>query len=85
MIFYQVKCSISKVGFISKALLLAGKDCKIQYAERAWTHELEEISDNFKIGFTFGDDLTLFENRESLIQVHFETKIHWIIDRYLSE
>lgn len=38
------------------------------------------ITENFSISFTNGNDLTLLEDREGLVQVEFDTFIPWVID-----
>lgn len=59
--------------------ITAGEDCKRQIAENTWQVELSSVNEHFKIGFTVGNDLSLFEDGVRLVQVEFETNIDWVI------
>ena len=47
------------------------------------TIKLNHITDSFKIGFTKGDDLTYFKDKNDLIQIEIEIIMPWVIDRTL--
>lgn len=70
--------------FHFKGQVLAGKDSRIPLPEgKGFALDLTKINDNFSIGFSEGDDLTLFENKDCLIQVKFDTNIPWVINKEL--
>jgi hypothetical protein len=47
------------------------------------TLNLEQITDNFEIGFTKKIYNTIFEHKSELVQIEFDCKIPWIINRKL--
>ena len=61
--------------------ILKGPDCKRPITKDAWAMELEQVAPRFKVGFTAGDDLSVFDDKGQLVQVEFETQIPWVIDR----
>ena len=69
--------------FHFKGEILNGNDCKIPLPDNGFSIELIAITDNFSIGFTHGNSLTFFEDKSGLIQVEFESKIPWLIDKKL--
>lgn len=69
--------------FHFKGRLINGKDYRIPTPGGGYTLDLTKISNNFKIGFSEGNDLTYFENKEGLVQIEFMTSIPWVIDKDL--
>lgn len=61
-----------------------GKDCTMPFSSgNGSTLETEKITENFGIGFTKANTAIAFENSNGIIQLHFECKIPWILDRNL--
>lgn len=60
-----------------------GKDCFITADGRNGTFSMTDIVESFSIGFRIANQLTYFKDKENLVQVEFETKIPWIIDKKL--
>ena len=69
--------------FHFKGQVLTGKDYRVPLPSGGHTIDLTLITDTFSIGFTAGNDLTLFEDKTGLVQVEFDTKIPWVIDKSL--
>ena len=69
--------------FHFKGKILSGKDSRVLLSSGGHTIDLTLITDNFSIGFTAGNDLTFFEDKTGLVQVEFDTKIPWVIDKSL--
>lgn len=59
-----------------------GTDCLISL-NGSQAIKLNPITDSFKIGFTKGDDLTYFKDKNDLIQIEIEIMVPWVIDRML--
>lgn len=61
-----------------------GKDCSIPLPSgNGSTLEFEEITDTFGIGFTKAISNLAFENFEEIVQVEFDCKIPWLIEKEL--
>ncbi len=58
-----------------------GKDCSIELPSGGFTIDFLEVTENFGIGFTKAKTLSVFENNEDLVQVEFDCKIPWVIDK----
>jgi hypothetical protein len=71
--------------FHFKGQILSGKDCRVftDDSKAGWTFDLTSIDDMFSMGFCMGSDLAYFEDNAGLVQVEFETKIPWVIDKAL--
>ena len=69
--------------FHFKGTILKGKDYRVPLKSSGHTFNLTPITDNFSIGFAEGSDLTFFEDKAGLVQVEFDTKIPWVIDKSL--
>jgi len=41
------------------------------------------INDKFSIGFRYSGALSFFDNKESLVQIEFEAKTPWTIEKEL--
>jgi hypothetical protein len=67
--------------FHFKGKVLKGKDSMIPLPNGGFTFDLTQISDNFSIGFSEGNDLTFFDDKNGLVQIEFDTFITWIIDK----
>lgn len=57
-----------------------GRNCKIQTGDNTSTFDLTPITENFSIGFCYDSGLAFFEDKESLVQIEFESKIPWTIE-----
>jgi len=62
-----------------------GEDCLIIIDKEISELRLKSITENFSIGFCYKNSLTLFQNRNDLVQIEFEVKIPWTIDSPESE
>jgi len=60
-----------------------GKSCSIQAGETSFTFDLTPITDNFSIGFYYDSSLTFFEDKENLVQIEFDAKTPWTIEKEL--
>jgi len=69
--------------FHFKGQVLTGKNYCVPLPAGGHTFDLTPITDNFSIGFAEGNDLTFFEDKTGLVQVAFDTKIPWVIDKSL--
>jgi len=68
--------------FHFKGKIISGKDFRMPFADgNGYSFDLTSITENFKIGFAPGNDLTFFESKEGLIQIEFITNIQWVIDK----
>ena len=71
--------------FHFKGKVIRGKNFKIPLPSGGFSIDLTPISDNFSIGFSEGNDLTFFEDKNELVQIEFDTSIPWIIDKELED
>jgi hypothetical protein len=60
-----------------------GKDCTIHLPSGGHTLELTPVAENFSIGLRVDNSLTIFQDKEGLVQIEFEAKIPWTIDNKL--
>jgi len=60
-----------------------GNDCSTPYPGGGQTNLTTPITDSFSIGFTMGDDLAYFKDKEDLVQIEIETMIPWMMDSTL--
>lgn len=60
-----------------------GKDCFIKKTDGGGTMSMTAIDESFSIGFTVAEDFTYFKDKESLVQVEFEARVPWTIDKKL--
>lgn len=60
-----------------------GKDCTVPLPSGGHTLELTPVTENFSIGFRVDNSLTIFAEKEGLVQIEFESKIPWTIDKKL--
>ena len=60
-----------------------GKSCSRQISNTTSTYELTTITDTFSLGFLHDSMLTFFENKENIVQVEFDTKTSWTIEKEL--
>ena len=60
-----------------------GKDCAIPTNPNCYTFDLTPINDRFSIGFHYNSALSFFENKENLVQIEFDTKTPWTIEKEL--
>ena len=44
---------------------------------------MTDINESFSVGFRIASDLAYFNDNENLVQVEFEAKIPWTIDKKL--
>lgn len=70
-------------GFFHFKGSFEGKNCFISDDGRNGTSAMTDINEMFSIGFTFASHLTYFNDKDNLVQVEFETKIPWSIDKKL--
>lgn len=59
-----------------------GTDC-LALLNESQTIKLNPITDFFKIGFTNGNDLTYFKDKNNLVQIEIEINIPWVIENTL--
>ena len=69
--------------FHFKGHIVAGKSYRVPIGSKSYTFDLTPITENFSIGFAEGNDLTFFDDGTDLIQIEFDTKIPWVIDKSL--
>lgn len=71
--------------FHFKGKLLSGEDAKIKVRKNGWTYKLEDITENFSIGFSKDYTLHNFDDCEKneLVQIDFIVDIEWVIDKAL--
>jgi hypothetical protein len=69
--------------FHFKGRVLSGKDYRVPLPSGGYTGDLTTVRENFSIGFTQGNDLTFFTDKNGLVQVEFMTFIPWVIDKSL--
>ena len=60
-----------------------GKDCFVTTDGSNGTFSMTDINESFSIGFRMASELTYFKDKEGLVQVEFETRIPWAIDKKL--
>lgn len=60
-----------------------GKSLSLPTLDTTTTYDLTPITDTFSLGFLYDTSLTFFEDKENLVQVEFETKTSWTIDKKL--
>lgn len=60
-----------------------GKDCTVPTGNNAFTFDLTPINDKFSIGFRYDSALTFFDEKENLVQVEFDAKTPWTINKEL--
>lgn len=60
-----------------------GKDCVIPTNETQSSIDLTPIDEHFSLGFCYNNQLAFFEEKDGLVQVEFDTKIPWTIDKLL--
>ena len=67
--------------FHFKGKIIKGKDCSVPLIQGGYTLDLEEITDNFSIGFSSSNTKSpsLFKINEGLIQIEFFTNLDWVI------
>jgi hypothetical protein len=58
-----------------------GKNCYIPLPNGGFTIDLTTVNETFSIGFSKNSGLAFFEKKENLVQVEFEAKIPWTIDK----
>jgi len=66
--------------FHFKGRILKGKDSAVSLPSGGFTVELTEITPNFSIGFTNDNSLSLFEEKENLVQIDFSANLPWLVD-----
>ena len=85
--YQKVPNGLHHVGgwFHFEGQILSGKDCRVftDDSKTGWTLDLTSIDEMFSMGFHVGSDLAYFENKVGLVQVEFEAKIPWVIDKAL--
>ncbi len=62
-----------------------GENCLITIDKETSELKLKSITENFSIGFCYNNSLALFQDRNDLVQIEFEVKIPWTINRPESE
>ena len=60
-----------------------GKDCTVTTDSGGITFDLTPINDRFSIGFRYDSALTFFDKKENLVQIEFDTKTPWTINKQL--
>jgi hypothetical protein len=60
-----------------------GKVCTIPTGIDGYTLDLTKINNTFSIGFHNNSALTFFEDKENLVQIEFEAKTNWTIEKEL--
>jgi len=60
-----------------------GKDCIVAIQPDSFMKDLFELTDKFSLGFRVDNALTFFEDIENLVQIEFEAKIPWTIEKEL--
>jgi len=70
-------------GFFHFKGSFEGKDCMVPLPSGGATFDLTEFGAYFSIGFRGDNSLAYFKDNTDLVQVEFETKIPWSIDKTL--
>lgn len=70
-------------GFVHFKGSFEGKDCFVTSDGRNGTFSMTDINESFSVGFRIASDLAYFNDNENLVQVEFEAKIPWTIDKKL--
>ena len=60
-----------------------GKDCKIPLPSGGSTLDLTPINETFSIGFCYDHSLSFFNDDKDLVQIEFDAKTPWTIDKTL--
>ncbi|WP_448103621.1 hypothetical protein [Pedobacter panaciterrae] len=60
-----------------------GKDCFVTSDGRNGTFSMTDINESVSIGFRIASQLPYFKDSEGLVQVEFETKVPWTLDKKL--
>ena len=60
-----------------------GKDSTVAIQPDSFMKNLFELTDKFSLGFRVDNALTFFEDIENLVQIEFEAKIPWTIEKEL--
>jgi len=60
-----------------------GKDCTNLTVTNGYTFDLTPINDKFSIGFRYDSALSFFDDIENLVQIEFEAKTPWTIEKEL--
>jgi len=60
-----------------------GKSLSAPTPDTITTYDLTPITDAFSLGFLYDSSLTFFEHKENLVQVEFDVKTDWTIDKDL--
>jgi hypothetical protein len=68
-------------GFFHFKGSFEGKDCFVTSDGRNGSFSMTDIDESFSIGFRVADQLAYFKRDDILVQIEFETKIPWVIDR----
>ncbi|MBK8153868.1 MAG: hypothetical protein IPK61_13050 [Saprospiraceae bacterium] len=58
-----------------------GKDCTLPKGNNGYSLDLTPINDKFSIGFHYDSSLTYFDNKENLVQIEFDAKTLWTIEK----
>jgi len=70
-------------GFFQFKGSFEGKDCFVPTTGRGGKMSMTAIDESFGIGFTVAEDFTYFKDKNNLVQVEYETKVPWTIDKKL--
>jgi len=71
-------------GFFHFKGSFEGKDCAIPMeGGNGFTFSMTPIDNQMSIGFWMSNSLSYFENKEDVVQVEFEVKLPWVIDKAL--
>jgi hypothetical protein len=70
-------------GFLHFNGSFEGKDCFVRSDGRNGTFSMTDINESFSVGFRIASDLAYFNDNENLVQVEFEAKMPWTIDKKL--
>ncbi|MEQ8812885.1 MAG: hypothetical protein RIE59_27685 [Imperialibacter sp.] len=62
-----------------------GFNCERTTSSDGFTLELTDITPKFSIGFRRANSLTAFNKADRLVQVEFECKVPWVLDRQLEQ
>lgn len=61
-----------------------GKNCEVSIpGSKGFTFDMTPINKHFSIGFRMASELTYFTDKDNLVQVEFEVKLPWVIDKKL--
>ena len=58
-----------------------GKSCTVPTGNNGFTFDLTPINEMFSIGFHYDSALTFFDNSANLVQIEFEAKTPWTINK----